>query len=101
MRGIIRTSAALVVLSATAVVAPTVRAEEVKAPVSASLILDLLSQPRERREAAFDQSLREDGPPRARSTAEVVLSRVVVTVRNPCPPGTAHYEPPPLPGRRK
>ena len=26
--------------------------------------------------------------------------RAIVTLKNPCPPGTAHYEPPPLPGRR-
>jgi hypothetical protein len=26
---------------------------------------------------------------------------VTVLLKNPCPPGTAHYEPPPLPGRRR
>lgn len=26
---------------------------------------------------------------------------VYVTVRNPCPPGAAHYDLPPLPGRRR
>jgi hypothetical protein len=25
---------------------------------------------------------------------------VSVTIKNPCPEGTSHYEPPPLPGRR-
>ena len=77
------------------------RGEEVKSPVGATLILNMLSQPRQSREAAYDQSIREEGPPRARTTGEAILSHVVVTVKNPCPPGTAHYEPPPLPGRRR
>jgi hypothetical protein len=65
-----------------------------------------MSQPRESREAAFDMSLRDDAPP-PRTTAMEILpdgtvryGDVTVTVKNPCPPGTAHYEPPPLPGRR-
>jgi hypothetical protein len=77
------------------------RGEEVKSPIGATLILNMMSQPRESRDAAYDQSIREEGPPRARTTAEAILSHVVVTVKNPCPPGTAHYEPPPLPGRRR
>ena len=101
MRRIVGTCAAAVVLSAVAALAPPARAEEVKAPVSALLILNILSEPREPRDAAFDRSLRDDGPSRPMSPAEAVLSRVVITVKNPCPPGTAHYEPPPLPGRRK
>ena len=88
-------------LSAATALALPVSAEEAKTPVGAALILNMMSQPRESRDAAFDQSLREDGPSRARTTAEALLSRVVITVKNPCPPGTAHYEPPPLPGRRR
>ena len=49
----------------------------------------------------------EPGPPPASAQGgevqpdgSVRYGNVTVTVRNPCPPGTAHYEPPPLPGRR-
>ncbi|PYM19166.1 MAG: hypothetical protein DMD81_04330 [Candidatus Rokuibacteriota bacterium] len=97
MSRIVGTGVAIVVLGAAASLVTPARAEEVKVPVSATLILNVLSQPREMRDAAFDQFLRDPGPPAPRSS----LSQVVVTVRNPCPPGTAHYEPPPLPGRRK
>ncbi|MBI4638352.1 MAG: hypothetical protein HY727_18600 [Candidatus Rokubacteria bacterium] len=83
-------------------------AEEAKSSVSASMLLGILSSPVESREAAFDQSLKERGPEPARRWADgellpdgsVRYGRVTVTVKNPCPPGTAHYEPPSLPGRR-
>ena len=81
-------------------------AEEAKTPINAALILSIVGAPIERREAAFDQALKEEGP-RPRGPAGVVqedgsvrYGSVSVTVKNPCPPGTAHYEPPPLPGRR-
>jgi hypothetical protein len=89
---------------------PGASAEEAKTPVSASMILRIFGEPVEPRVSAFDQALREDGPPRRTAACETqpdgrVLcgtgpGSVAVTVRNPCPPGTAHYEPPPLPGRR-
>lgn len=84
-------------------------ADEAKTPVTASMLLNVLTAPFESREAAYDRSLKEEGPaPRA---AFVVQpdgtirygsgnASVSVTVKNPCPPGTIHYEPPPLPGRR-
>jgi len=81
-------------------------AEEAKTPISATLFLSIVSAPVERRQAAFDQALKEDGPP-PRDPAGVVQAdgsvrygNVSVIVKNPCPPGTAHYEAPPLPGRR-
>jgi len=85
-------------------------ADEAKTPVSASMLLNILSAPTEVRDAAYDRSITDPGPA-PRSDGPVVLpdgtvrygsdSRSVsVTVRNPCPPGTAHYEPAPLPGRR-
>jgi len=84
----------------------TAGAEEAKTPINASLFLSIVGAPIERREAAFDQALKEEGPP-PRAPAGVVqpdgsvrYGGVSVTVKNPCPPGTAHYEPPPLPGRR-
>jgi len=72
-------------------------AEEVKAPVSAAMILNILAQPIVLRESPLDQAARESGP-RPRPAEAGVVS---ITVKNPCPPGTAHYEPPPLPGRRR
>ena len=80
-------------------------ADEAKARVTASMILKLLA-PAEPRGSAFDQALKDDGPAPLPPDGEVLpdgsvrYGRVVVTVKNPCPPGTAHYEPAPLPGRR-
>lgn len=79
-------------------------ADEAKVPVSASMMLKIMSTPIEARETAFDRSLKEPGPPPRPSLAEVLpdgsvkVDRAVITVRNPCPPG--HIEPVPLPGRR-
>jgi hypothetical protein len=98
---------ALVALGAWVEAAP---AEEAKTPVSASMILSIFAQPVEPRVSAFDQALREDDRPRRAAECETQpdgavrcgagAGAVTVTVRNPCPPGTAHFEPPPLPGRR-
>jgi hypothetical protein len=88
-------------------VATPVMADEAKAPVSASMLLNILAAPVESREAAYNQSIKEAGPaPRSAwvvqpdGSARYGDSPVSITVKNPCPPGTAHYEPPPLPGRR-
>jgi hypothetical protein len=79
--------------------------EEAKTPIR-PLILNLTPGPVSY-EAAFNQVLREDGPKaRSRGAGEVQpdgsvqYGSVNVTVKNPCPEGTVHYEPPPLPGRR-
>jgi|SRR2546430_854472 hypothetical protein len=97
-------------LLALGVYAPDASAEEAKTPVSASMILRIFAEPVEPRVSAFDQGLREDRPPRRSAECEAQpdgsarcgggAGSVTFTVRNPCPPGTAHYEPPPLPGRR-
>jgi len=84
------------------------QADEAKTPVSASMILDIVSTPVQQfRTSAFDESLKRPAPPATDSSAGEVLAdgsvrygRAVITVKNPCPPGTAHWEPPPLPGRR-
>jgi hypothetical protein len=80
--------------------------EEAKTPIR-PLILNLTPGPPPSYEAAFQQVLREDGPKaRQRGVGEVQPDGSVqygslnVTVKNPCPEGTFHYEPPPLPGRR-
>src|SRR5256885_16362711 len=81
-------------------------AEELKTPIRASMLLDLTAPRAESRDTAYQESLRAEGPaPVRRGFGEVQEDGSVrygdlsVTVRNPCPPGTADYEPVPLPGR--
>ena len=89
-----------------ALTASPVSADEAKVPLSASMLLKMTTAPLEARETAFDRSLKDEGPARRPPLAEVLpdgsvkIDRAVITVRNPCPPGTTHYEPAPLPGRR-
>jgi hypothetical protein len=96
----------LAVLGTIAVGAAPAIADEAKVPVSASMLLRIMAAPVEGRDAAYDRSLKEPGPAPRPPLAEVLpdgsvkMDRTVVTVRNPCPPGTVHYEPVPLPGRR-
>ncbi len=71
-------------------------AEEAKVEISAAMLLNIMSQPSTPRVSALDESLRDPGP----SPRKADPSPVTITVRNPCPPGDVHYEPPPLPGRR-
>lgn len=95
---------ALVLLGAAGVAS----ADEAKTPVSAAMILNLVAAPVDGRTSAFDEALRRPAPAVQDSSAGEVLpdgsvryGRAVVTVKNPCPPGTFHYEPPPLPGRSR
>jgi hypothetical protein len=80
-------------------------ADEAKTPVSATMILDIVSAPvQQGRTSAFDEALRRPAPAAAEAgevlpDGSVRYGRAVITVKNPCPPGE-HYEPPPLPGRR-
>ena len=81
-------------------------ADEAKTPVSATMILEIVSAPVQGRTSAFDEALKRPAPAAADSGSGEVLpdgsvryGRTVITVKNPCPPGE-HYEPPPLPGRR-
>jgi len=79
-------------------------ADEAKSPLSASMLLSIVSPLSESRDAAFDRAMKEPGPPARRPHGEIQpdgsvrYGSVTITVRNPCPPGT-HYELPPLPGR--
>ncbi len=82
-------------------------AEELKTPIRASMLLDLTAPRAQSRDTAYQESVRAEGPaPVRRGFGEVQEDGSVrygdlsVTVRNPCPPGTAHFEPVPLPGRR-
>ena len=92
------------------IVVPAV-ADEAKTPVSATMVLDIVSAPVQARRSVYDEALARPAPPSADSSVAEVLAdgsvrygRTVITVKNPCPPGT-HDEPlvppRPLPGRRR
>jgi len=80
-------------------------AEEAKSPISAALLLNIMAPVAESRDAAFDRAMKEPAPPPLRAEGQVQpdgsvrYGSMTLTVKNPCPPGTLHYEPPPLPGR--
>ncbi|MGH7333823.1 MAG: hypothetical protein ACREKS_13995 [Candidatus Rokuibacteriota bacterium] len=108
-----RTTSVLIGIAALGGLAAFAEAQEEKAPISASLLINnVLKHPIDHRERqlAFDESLRRDGPPPRRSPfvgevqpdGSVRYGDVVVSqIKNPCPPGE-HVElaPPPLPTRR-
>ena len=82
-------------------------ADEAKTPIRASMSLSITAPRIDSREAAYDQTLRgEDPRPKSPNEPEVLpdgsvrYGKTTVTVRNPCPPGSGHYEPLPMPGRR-
>jgi hypothetical protein len=82
-------------------------ADEAKARIRASMFLDLTAPRAIARDAAYQESIRSapSVPPRPPSgevqeDGSVRYGNVTVTVRNPCPPGSGHEEPMPLPGRR-
>lgn len=92
---------------ATLTVCGVAGSDELKTPIRASMLLELSTPRTQNRDAAYQESLRAEGPsPVRRGIGEVQDDGTVrygdltVSVRNPCPPGTAHYEPAPLPGRR-
>ena len=80
-------------------------ADEAKAPINAALLLNVLAPMSESRDTAFDRAMKEPSSRQilpegqVQPDGSVRYGSTVVTVRNPCPPGTMHYEPPPLPGR--
>jgi hypothetical protein len=100
---------ALLALFVAAMATPAM-ADEAKTQVSATMLLNILSAPVQPRETAHDEAIKREGPASSSSSFTVQPdgsvrygsggTSVSVTVKNPCPPGTVHYEPPPLPGRR-
>ena len=87
--------------------APGAVADEAKSPISAAVLLNILAPRAESRDAAFDRAMKEPGPPplaaegQIQPDGSVRYGSVSITVKNPCPPGTLHYEPPPRPGRAR
>ena len=83
-------------------------ADEAKARISASMFLDLTAPRSSARDTAYQESLKSAPPVALRPAngevqedGSVRYGNVTVTVRNPCPAGSGHDEPMPLPGRRK
>ena len=82
-------------------------ADEAKSPISSALLLNIMAPVAESRDAAFDRAMKEPPPAPPRPEGEIQpdgsvrYGSVTITVKNPCPPGTAHYEPPPRPGRAR
>jgi hypothetical protein len=82
--------------------------DEAKTPISGSIILEMTKPGAQSRDRAFDESLKQDGPP-ARPSAEPVVQpdgsvkygNTTVIIRHDCPPGSEFFEPPPRPGRRR
>ncbi|HBH03985.1 MAG TPA: hypothetical protein DDZ42_19075 [Candidatus Rokubacteria bacterium] len=97
-------------LLALALGAPAAAADEARAALGASVLLRLIAAPAAPRASALDESLKAPDPAPARAEGVVLpdgsvrygegRGALIVTVRNPCPPGTAHDAPPPWPGRR-
>jgi len=82
-------------------------ADEAKTRITASMFLDLTAPRASARDAAYQESIRSapsvaPRPPsgEVQEDGSVRYGSVTVTVRNPCPPGSGHEEPMPLPGRR-
>jgi len=102
-----RLAAFLGVLAVAGAWVATAAAEEVKTPISGAMLLNILAPSVESRDAAFDRAMKEPAPAPRRPEGEVQADGTVrygsltMTVRNPCPPGSGHYEPPPLPGRAR
>jgi hypothetical protein len=82
-------------------------ADEAKTRIAASMFLDLTAPRASARDTAYQESIRSapSVAPRPSSgevqeDGSIRYGNVTVTVRNPCPPGSGHEEPLPLPGRR-
>jgi hypothetical protein len=83
--------------------------DEAKTPVTGSIILEMTKPTAPARERAFDEALRQDGPPPGRPKPEPVVQpdgsirygNTTVIIRHDCPPGSEFFEPPPRPGRRR
>ena len=84
-------------------------ADEAKTPITPMILHLVAPPPVQSSDTILTEAMRAPGP-RPRGLAalggelqpdgSVRYGDVTVTIKNPCPEGTAHYEPPPLPGRR-
>ena len=97
----------LLVMVAMLTAAGVAGADEAKTRITASMFLDLTAPRASARDAAYQESIPSaptvaPRPPsgEVQEDGSVRYGSVTVTVRNPCPPGSGHEEPMPLPGRR-
>jgi len=98
-----------ITLLALATAMPAFAHEEAKTRIDPSMILDLTAPRAAEPGRAFDESLRRDGPPPANPKVEwkqqpdgsYRYGNTTIIIRQDCPPGSEHFEPPPLPGRRR
>lgn len=103
------TAASIALLVATAVTAPVAAHEEAKTKIDPSVILDITAPRTPSPGRAYDESLRLDGPRPAnpkpewkqQSDGSYRYGNTTIIIRQDCPPGSEHFEPPPLPGRRR
>ena len=102
-----RLAAFLGVLAVAGAWVATAAAEEAKTPINGAMLLNILAPSVESRDAAFDRAMKEPGPSplaaegQIQPDGSVRYGSLSITVKNPCPPGTLHYEPPPRPGRSR
>ena len=105
-----RTAAAtLAALALALTVAPAGAHEEAKTKIDSSVILDITAPRPDAPGRAFDESITREGPPPANPRHEwkqqpdgsYRYGNTTIIIRQDCPPGSEHFEPPPLPGRRR
>ena len=83
--------------------------DEAKTPITPSMILDMTKPGAPMRDRAYDEAIRQPGPPPAKSPltpeiqpdGSVKYGNTTVIIRHDCPPGGEFFEPPPRPGRRR
>jgi hypothetical protein len=102
----------MIVLSVTLLLGLPVLAaahDEAKTPITPSMILDMTKPVAPTRDRAYDEAIRQPGPPPAKSPMDgevqpdgtVRYGNTTVIIRHDCPPGGEFFEPPPRPGRRR
>ena len=88
--------------------APALAHEEAKTKIDPSMLLDITSPKTPQAGRAQDEAIKRPGPAPANAAQEwkpqpdgsYRYGNTTIVIRGDCPPGTQHYEPPPLPGRR-
>src|SRR5919108_1982451 len=87
--------------------APALAHDEAKTPISPSMIFE--SRPPKAADAgrAFDESIKREPPAHPNKVewqqqpdGSYRYGNTTIIIRRDCPPGSEHFEPPPLPGRR-
>jgi hypothetical protein len=87
---------------------PAAAHEEAKTKIDPSAILDITAPRPALPSRAYDESIKREGPPPANATewrqqsdGSYRYGNTTIIIRQDCPPGSEHFEPPPRPGRRR